>query len=348
MADTSAAGGRALPVAPHGTLAAVEGGDRALVSAALDAPLVGQAAVSVGGVLSAVTVGPLLQWAVSDAVAHADNARLSALVQLRSLAADGTAVVRYHAAFDNAIEWAALDAHDQLSAALSAEVARAGSVEVALSTSLSNEVSRAGSAEVALVASNALSGETSRATSAETSLTARLSAETSRATAGEGSVAAVVSSEASRATSTEASLSSRFTALASKLVLVDGGSGNDATGVISGGGPPFATIGAAIAAVSAANGGSGSGYVVLVQPGTYSQAITLLSILVVRGAAANAVTIQQLTVTSTTTVATLGAGSILEDVTIKVTSSSAVALTGVAADVQPRLLHGGEFLPVCR
>lgn len=105
-----------------------------------------------------------------------------------------------------------------------------------------------------------------------------------------------------------------------RVCLVDQTLGSDATGARSG--LPFATITAALAAAQA-------GDCVWIMPGTYSESLTLPTNVSVRGISERAVTIQRLLVTADVDLVTMGEGSTLEEVTLRLTSAEHHTLRGV-------------------
>lgn len=105
-----------------------------------------------------------------------------------------------------------------------------------------------------------------------------------------------------------------------RVCIVDQVLGSDLTGARSG--LPFATITAALAAALA-------GDCVWVMPGTYSEALTLPASVALRGLDREAVTIQQLLVVADTDLITMGEGSSLSDVTLRLTSAEHHTLRGI-------------------
>jgi hypothetical protein len=87
-------------------------------------------------------------------------------------------------------------------------------------------------------------------------------------------------------------------------------------------GKPFLTISAALALATA-------GQLVVVNPGTYNETLTIPDNVSLRGSAAQAVTIQKLGVTANTTLMTMGVNSRAEDFTANLSSSGNFNLTGV-------------------
>jgi len=108
------------------------------------------------------------------------------------------------------------------------------------------------------------------------------------------------------------------------VAVVDAVNGNDLTGAING--LPFATPQAAIAAI-----GTLQGITVWILPGTYNltAGITIPANCSMRGLSVQTVTLQMLGVTSATTLVTMGENTRIEDMTLKLTSSAAVDLTGI-------------------
>ena len=107
-----------------------------------------------------------------------------------------------------------------------------------------------------------------------------------------------------------------------KTLVVDSVYGSDVSGTANRYGYPFATINSAIASVA-------SGETIFVRPGTYSEKITMPAGVALRGANTQTVTIQQLNTSSNTTLLTMASNCRVEDVTLTLTSSSNVNLTGV-------------------
>ena len=107
-----------------------------------------------------------------------------------------------------------------------------------------------------------------------------------------------------------------------KVALVDSVNGNDSTASINGN--PFLTIEGAVSASSEKT-------IIWVMPGTYnlSAGITLKPNTSLRGISLQSVIIQMEDVVSDTTLITMGTTTRLEDVTLKLTSSSDVNLTAV-------------------
>jgi hypothetical protein len=106
------------------------------------------------------------------------------------------------------------------------------------------------------------------------------------------------------------------------VLRVDSVYGNDVSGASAKYTYPFLTINGALSNVSA-------GETVHVLPGTYNEKITMLPNIALRGANVQTVTIQQLNTTSNTTLLTMASNCRVEDVTLTLTSSSNVNLTGV-------------------
>jgi hypothetical protein len=107
-----------------------------------------------------------------------------------------------------------------------------------------------------------------------------------------------------------------------RVAVVDSVNGDDVTGSING--PPFLTVEAAIAAVAAVGA---AGYTVWVLPGTYTllSGITLPAGCSLRGLSLQTVTLQIVGATSATTLLTMGENTRIEDCTLKITTSSALA-----------------------
>ncbi len=101
-------------------------------------------------------------------------------------------------------------------------------------------------------------------------------------------------------------------------------SGNDSTASI--GGNPFQTINGAISAILASNA---QGITILVYPGTYDEVVTLPDGNSLKGISASTVLISK-DVSSNTTLLTMGNNTTVEDVTLTLTSSAHVDLTGIA------------------
>lgn len=111
--------------------------------------------------------------------------------------------------------------------------------------------------------------------------------------------------------------------------------GNDATGAVNG--LPFLTLNAALsAAQNYLSYGSYDPVVVWVFPGVYEEIITIPDNVGLIGISAGAssgvggVTIRQLGVGGATTLVTMGENSLLENVSLQLTSSADVALTGIS------------------
>jgi hypothetical protein len=116
--------------------------------------------------------------------------------------------------------------------------------------------------------------------------------------------------------------SSAGSLLMGKTLVVDSVYGSDVSGTANRYGYPFATINSAIASVA-------SGETIFVRPGTYSEKITMPAGIALRGANTQTVTIQQLNTTSNTTLLTMGSNCRVEDVTLNLSSTSNVNLTGI-------------------
>ncbi|MCH5586682.1 hypothetical protein MK805_17250 [Shimazuella sp. AN120528] len=101
--------------------------------------------------------------------------------------------------------------------------------------------------------------------------------------------------------------------------------GNDATASI--GGTPFLTINGAINAINAAGA---TGVTIYVYPGTYDESVVMPAGNSLRGISLLTVTIRRQNVTSDTTLLTMGENTRVEDVTLQLTSTNHVNLTGVA------------------
>jgi len=106
------------------------------------------------------------------------------------------------------------------------------------------------------------------------------------------------------------------------MVFVDAVYGNNTTAAADPTRYPFLTINSALSNVT-------SGQTVFVRPGTYSEKITMPAGVALRGANTQTVTIQQLNTTSNTTLLTMGSNCRVEDVTLTLTSTSNVNLTGI-------------------
>lgn len=111
--------------------------------------------------------------------------------------------------------------------------------------------------------------------------------------------------------------------------------GNDTTGAVNG--LPFLTINAALAAAqNYLSYGTYEPVVVWVFPGVYEEIVTIPDNVGLVGISAGAssgvggVTIQQLSVGGPTTLVTMGQNSLLENVSLQLTSSANVALTGIS------------------
>lgn len=102
-------------------------------------------------------------------------------------------------------------------------------------------------------------------------------------------------------------------------------SGNDSTASI--GGYPFKTINGAISAI---NSIGGTGITILVYPGIYDEKIIMPPGNSLRGVSLLTVIIRQQNMTSNTTLLTMGENTRVEDVTLMLTSTNHVNLTGVA------------------
>ena len=112
--------------------------------------------------------------------------------------------------------------------------------------------------------------------------------------------------------------------LVGNVLYVDAVNGNDGTAVRGRFDKPYLTVAAALAAAL-------SGDQVAIRPGTYNLAagITIPSGVAVRGASANAVTLQMLAVVANTTLVTMGTDTRLEDAALKLTSAGHFTLTGI-------------------
>ena len=108
----------------------------------------------------------------------------------------------------------------------------------------------------------------------------------------------------------------------SKVARVDSTYGNDSTAAV--GGSPYATIGAAINAVTA-------GMTVWVHPGIYTldAGITIPDGVCLRGQNVQTTTIQMLNVTQDTTLITMGENTRVEDLTLKLPSAEHRTLKGI-------------------
>lgn len=102
---------------------------------------------------------------------------------------------------------------------------------------------------------------------------------------------------------------------------VDAVNGNDTTAAADRYNRPFLTIGAALAAAL-------TGENVLVNAGTYNETLTIPANVSVTGSGAQAVVLQRLNVSSTTTLVTMGSNCRFENFTLNLSSSSNVNLTG--------------------
>lgn len=102
-------------------------------------------------------------------------------------------------------------------------------------------------------------------------------------------------------------------------------SGNDSTAFI--GGNPFKTINGAITAINAIGA---TGITILVFPGVYDEVVVIPNGNSLRGVQLSTVIIRQQNVASNTTVLTMGENTRVEDITVLLTSSNHVSLTGVA------------------
>ncbi|MEN1936461.1 hypothetical protein AAIE21_12875 [Paenibacillus sp. 102] len=102
-------------------------------------------------------------------------------------------------------------------------------------------------------------------------------------------------------------------------------SGNDSTAFI--GGNPFKTINGAITAINAIGA---TGITIFVFPGVYDETIVIPNGNSLRGLSLLTVIIRKQNVTSNTTVLTMGENTRVEDVSVLLTSSNHVNLTGVA------------------
>ncbi|MDZ5480321.1 hypothetical protein [Bacillus thuringiensis] len=102
-------------------------------------------------------------------------------------------------------------------------------------------------------------------------------------------------------------------------------SGNDSTAFI--GGNPFKTINGAITAINTIGA---TGITILVFPGVYDETVVIPSGNSLRGVSLSTVTIRQQNVASNTIVLTMGENTRAEDITVLLTSSNHVSLTGVA------------------
>jgi hypothetical protein len=110
--------------------------------------------------------------------------------------------------------------------------------------------------------------------------------------------------------------------LVGNTLFVDAVYGNDTLALLDPNAQPFLTISASLAIAT-------SGTNVIINAGTYNEALTIPSGVCVTGASTQAVTIQKLGVTTNTTLITLNANSRLENVTCTLTSAGNYNLTGV-------------------
>lgn len=110
--------------------------------------------------------------------------------------------------------------------------------------------------------------------------------------------------------------------LVGNTLFVDAVYGNDTLALLDPNAQPFLTISASLAIAT-------SGTNVIINAGTYNEALTIPSGVCVTGASTQAVTIQKLGVTANTTLITLNANSRLENVTCTLTSAGNYNLTGV-------------------
>jgi hypothetical protein len=99
------------------------------------------------------------------------------------------------------------------------------------------------------------------------------------------------------------------------LLRVDSIYGNDVSGAAAKYTNPFKTITAALTSAT-------SGDEVFILPGTYNETLNLVSNVAVRGANAQTTIIQKLAVTTNTTLVTMASNSRLEDVSLRLTSST--------------------------
>ena len=111
-----------------------------------------------------------------------------------------------------------------------------------------------------------------------------------------------------------------------KTLRVDSVYGNDASATTSPQTQPFLTISSALSYLSTYGY---SGYNVIVNAGTYNESITMPSNTSLTGTGTQAVVIQQLSVTSDTTLITMGAGCRVENITANLTTSDNVNLIGI-------------------
>ena len=110
--------------------------------------------------------------------------------------------------------------------------------------------------------------------------------------------------------------------LRGNTLTVDAVYGNDTNAALNPNSVPFLTIGAALAAAVSGNN-------VIVNAGTYNEAITIPAGVCLTGASTQAVTIQKLGVTANTTLITLNNNSRMENVTCNLSSSGNYNLVGV-------------------
>ena len=110
--------------------------------------------------------------------------------------------------------------------------------------------------------------------------------------------------------------------VAGNVAFVDQVYGDDATGTLSG--PPFLTINAAMTAASAVSGAS-----VYIYPGTYSESLVIPTDVAVTGINTRSVIIQQLGVGVATDLITMGEGSLLNQVTLLLSTAAPVQLRGI-------------------
>ena len=103
---------------------------------------------------------------------------------------------------------------------------------------------------------------------------------------------------------------------------VDAVYGNDTNAALNPNSVPFLTIGAALAATSSGNN-------VIVNAGTYNEAITIPAGVCLTGASTQAVIIQKLGVTANTTLVTLSSNARMENITCNLTSAGNYNLVGV-------------------
>lgn len=105
-------------------------------------------------------------------------------------------------------------------------------------------------------------------------------------------------------------------------IFVDAVYGDDVKGAADPNRIPFKTITAALAATS-------PGYLVIVNPGTYSESITIPDNVSISGTGAQVCVIQKLNVTQNTTLVKMGANTRVENFTFNLSSSGNFDLTGV-------------------